>query len=104
MTDDKEDFDSDGLNNLQEYVLNASPWDSDSDEDTLKDGEEVNTYNTDPLEPDTDHDGLSDADELILNVLPDDPEHPDAFLLSACHYDRAGSLCAVCCHTEDRTG
>ena len=74
LTDDKEDFESDGLNNLQEYLLNTSPWNSDSDDDTLKDGEEVNTYNTDPLEPDTDHDGLSDADELTLNVLPDDPD------------------------------
>ena len=29
----------------------------------LNDGVEVNTYNTNPLEPDSDFDGINDADE-----------------------------------------
>ncbi|MCM1508719.1 MAG: VWA domain-containing protein [Ruminococcus flavefaciens] len=46
----------------------------DSDDDELSDGDEVNTYSTDPLEPDTDFDGLSDSDELVLGT---DPNLPD---------------------------
>ena len=45
IDDCNEDFDNDGLTNLQEYLLNTSPWHSDSDKDTLNDGAEVNTYN-----------------------------------------------------------
>jgi len=74
IDDCNEDFDDDGLTNLQEYLLNTSPWHSDSDKDTLNDGAEVNTYNTNPLEPDSDFDGLNDADEISLGVLPNNPD------------------------------
>jgi len=37
---------------------------ADSDGDGLKDGEEVNTYHTDPTKTDTDGDGLADGDEV----------------------------------------
>ena len=39
----------------------------DSDEDGLTNGDEINTYNTDPLLADTDGDGLSDGDEVNLH-------------------------------------
>ncbi len=74
VTDDNEDFDNDGLTNYQEYIRGTSPWNSDSDGDDLSDGDEINTYGTNPLEPDSDFDGLSDADEIILGVLPNNPD------------------------------
>jgi hypothetical protein len=42
----------------------------------LGDGDEVNVYGTDPLNPDTDGDGLSDGDEV--NVYGTDPLNPDS--------------------------
>ena len=74
IDDCNEDFDNDGLTNLQEYFLNTSPWHSDSDNDMLNDGVEVNTYNTNPLEPDSDFDGINDADEISLGILPNNPD------------------------------
>jgi hypothetical protein len=59
-----DDGDNDNLNNLEEQSAGTSPVDSDSDDDTLDDGEEVNTYLTDPLSADSDGDGLTDADEI----------------------------------------
>lgn len=53
LTDDNEDFDGDGLTSLQEYNLGTSPWDIDSDKDTLDDGAKINIYGTNPLEPDS---------------------------------------------------
>ena len=43
--------DNDGLTNLEEYQNNTDPNDSDSDDDGLSDGDEVNIYGTDPLTP-----------------------------------------------------
>ncbi len=40
----------------------------------MSDGDEVNTYSTNPLEPDTDFDGLSDADEIALGTSPNLPD------------------------------
>jgi F5/8 type C domain/Bacterial TSP3 repeat/PA14 domain len=42
------DFDSDGINNREEYVLGANPANADTDGDGLKDGEERST-GSDPL-------------------------------------------------------
>jgi len=44
--------------------LNTNPLVSDTDNDSLSDGQEVNTYHTDPLLSDTDSDGLTDGDEV----------------------------------------
>ena len=74
VTDGDEDFDEDGLTNYEEYIQTTSLWSEDSDSDSLTDGEEVNTYGTDPLEPDTDFDGLEDGDEIYLGT---DPTNPD---------------------------
>jgi predicted outer membrane repeat protein len=61
-----DDVDGDGLFNSDEYRLNTSPVLSDTDDDGLSDGDEVNSYGTDPLNPDCDGDGLSDGDEINL--------------------------------------
>jgi len=69
-----EDFDEDGLTNLQEYELGTEPYNDDTDGDGLNDGEEINTYITDPLKVDTDDDGLEDGDEIYFET---DPLNPD---------------------------
>lgn len=86
ISDDNEDFDNDGLTNFQEYLLSTSPWDNDSDKDTLDDGTEINTYSTNPLEPDTDFDGLDDADEVALGVLPNVPDTDEDGILDGDEY------------------
>lgn len=74
VLDCDEDFDEDGLTNLQEYELGTEPYNDDTDGDGLKDGDEINTYGTDPLKVDTDNDGLDDGDEIYFET---DPLNPD---------------------------
>lgn len=69
-TDEQEDADSDTLNNLREYQLGTDPNKADTDDDGLTDCEEVNTYNTNPLEEDTDGDTLSDGDDVAIGFSP----------------------------------
>jgi YD repeat-containing protein len=64
------DNDGDGLTNSQETVLGTNPYDSDSDDDGLSDGDEVNVYNTNPLNWDTDGDGLPDGWEIDNDLDP----------------------------------
>ena len=77
INDDEEDFDSDGLSNAQEYQRNTHPFISDTDGDTLIDGDEVTVYLTDPLLMDTDGDGLDDPDEIYFNTDPNDADSND---------------------------
>lgn len=70
VNDGNEDFDEDGLTNLEEYLNNTYPYIADSDNDGLSDGDEVNKYGTDPLVADTDGDELEDGDEIILGTNP----------------------------------
>lgn len=65
------DADDDGLLNTDEVIYGTDPLVSDTDGDTLLDGEEVNTHGTDPTSSDTDSDGVSDGDEV--NVYGTDP-------------------------------
>lgn len=76
------DDDQDGLTNLQESFLGTDPQDEDSDDDRLKDNEEVDLLHTDPLLYDTntdddapsdygfdnDQDGLSNGYEVNDNA------------------------------------
>ncbi|UJG40291.1 MAG: hypothetical protein K9W45_10675 [Candidatus Heimdallarchaeum aukensis] len=87
------DYDSDGLLNYEEEIVGSDPLNSDSDSDTVYDGEEVNQYVmnpiiadlsldsdednltnieevdiylTNPLNPDSDFDGLKDGEEVLI--------------------------------------
>ena len=46
-----------------ELKIGTDPFNVDSDNDGLSDGDEVKIYGTNPLNPDTDMDGLDDGDE-----------------------------------------
>jgi len=73
------DPDSDGLTNLQEFQNLTRPCDYDTDDDGLTDGEEVNTYHSDPTGSDgydTDGDTISDGDEV--NNYGSDPTKIDS--------------------------
>lgn len=64
------DSDTDGLSNYLEYQLGTDPHNSDSDYDGLTDGQEYNTYHSNPLDEDTDDDEISDGDEVALGLNP----------------------------------
>ena len=61
------DFDSDGLTNAAEIGLGTKINVSDSDKDGLTDGQEVNTFGTDPLNDDTDGGGRTDGNEVLID-------------------------------------
>ena len=74
------DNDNDGLNNDQEDAAGTGRDNPDSDADGLLDGEEVLTYNTNPLSIDTDIDDMDDKFEVDNNLNPlvnDSAEDPD---------------------------
>ena len=62
------DTDGDGLNNLGEYNNLSNPTLADTDGDGLTDGQEVNVYNTLPIDADTDNDQISDGEEVVLGA------------------------------------
>ncbi|RIK80798.1 hypothetical protein DCC62_03130 [candidate division KSB1 bacterium] len=69
------DSDGDGLPDYIEVEMGANPFDADSDDDGLADGEEnlnhngiVERYETDPRNPDTDNDGIQDGVEFGRTV------------------------------------
>ena len=64
----QEDSDGDGLVNEQETALGLDPFVGDTDGDGLLDGEEVNTYLTNPLSPDSDNDRLTDGAEVLTHM------------------------------------
>lgn len=43
---------------------------TDTDEDSISDGDELEKYNTNPLNKDSDGDGLEDDEEIVLNTDP----------------------------------
>lgn len=67
------DWDSDGLNDAEEYALGTNPFHHDSDYDDVNDGDEVKIYNTNPLLSDTDGGGAYDGPEIAQNLDPLDP-------------------------------
>lgn len=76
-----EDPDQDGLLNLDEFLNGTDPWNADTDEDTIVDGEEViaglDGYVTSPVLADTDGDCVRDALEIQLGTDPTDPASRD---------------------------
>lgn len=69
------DSDQDGLLDRDEALLGTDPFNPDTDQDGIGDGEEHSSLNTDPLNPDTDQDGLKDGAEV--RVYGTDPLNPD---------------------------
>lgn len=71
-----EDHDKDGLSALDEYNAGTNPFDDDTDNDGIKDGEEliagVDGFITNPLLSDSDGDGLSDSVEITVGSSPTD--------------------------------
>ncbi len=67
------DTDSDGLTDEREEYLGTDINMADTDGDGLLDREEVDIYNTNPLNPDTDGDGYPDGDELRAGYDPNGP-------------------------------
>ena len=81
INDADDDSDGDGLSNREEIELGTDPCNTDTDGDGLSDYDELNQYNTDPLEADSDGDTLNDGDELAIGLDPNNPETfgiPDA--------------------------
>lgn len=70
IDDGDEDFDADGLTNIEEVVAGSSIINTDSDFDGLNDYEEVKVYGTSPIDYDTDDDGINDYDEVKMGLDP----------------------------------
>jgi hypothetical protein len=70
LDDAADDKDQDGLTNIEELNLGTTPNNADSDYDGLLDGEEVNTYSTDPLNRDSDNDQMRDDFEALYRLEP----------------------------------
>lgn len=78
-TDAQEDPDNDNLVNLDERAMGTHPENPDTDGDSLLDGDEINRYYTNPLQPDAnfdmDGDGLTNVEEVdIYGTNPGDPD------------------------------
>ena len=75
------DVQNDAAPDIKGYLFEigyyTSPTDSDTDDDGLTDGQEVNAYMTDPGNPDTDGDGLNDGAEVTAGTNPLDPDSDD---------------------------
>ena len=68
--DPNADYDEDGIINSLELILGTEVENPDTDGDKLSDGEEQNTYHTNPLSPDTDGDGIYDETEIKISSDP----------------------------------
>lgn len=84
VVDPNADEEPDGLTNLEEWQNLTRPMVADTDSDGLEDGEEVDTYSTDPTDNDTDGDGYDDKFEVTNSSDPTDstslPPVPDGLI------------------------
>ncbi|MCW1884665.1 hypothetical protein OKA04_07975 [Luteolibacter flavescens] len=71
------DQDGDGLNNRGEFLAGTDPTNPDTDGDGLTDGQEVNTFHSNPLLTDSDGDGLTDGQEAGPGGYGTDPAKAD---------------------------
>ena len=74
VSDGKQDFDHDGLDNIQECFYGTDPYGADTDLDGLSDYDEIFVHFSNPLLADSDGDGLRDAQEVTYGM---DPMNPD---------------------------
>ena len=70
ISDAEADSDGDKLSSREEIEYATDVNNSDTDNDTLTDYEEIKIYSTDPLKADTDEDTLKDGDEIALGLDP----------------------------------
>ena len=71
------DTDEDGLKDYEELIIYETNFkNSDTDNDGLSDRDELDTYGTDPNSSDSDNDGLDDGDEI--NIHGTDPVNQDS--------------------------
>lgn len=68
-----QDADSDGLLDIDEIVYGTDPQNSDTDSDSVYDGDEVYVWGSDPTLWDTDGDGSFDGEEVAGGYDPVDP-------------------------------
>jgi len=73
--DDVDDFDNDGLTNLEEFRNGTHPRNPDTDADGASDGQEVHALGSSPLDRDSDDDGMPDGHEARFGL---DPNTADA--------------------------
>jgi hypothetical protein len=67
------DSDGDGLPDEVEASLGTDPFDTDTDDDGLSDGDEYYVHQTGTRNPDSDGDGILDGDEITNGTNPNDP-------------------------------
>lgn len=70
ILDGEEDFDNDGLNNIDEVKNKTNMFIADTDNDGISDSKEVNCCKTDPTQYDTDGDKLGDGVEIQRGTNP----------------------------------
>ncbi|MDD3275506.1 MAG: S8 family serine peptidase [Kiritimatiellales bacterium] len=80
------DIEPDGLTNLQEYQLGTDPNVSDSDGDSLSDGDEVNAFGTSPTNT---HDPVFVDDNGPNDDMPGSPEYFSATVVEDGSYTNA---------------
>ena len=72
------DVDGDGLSGFSEINLQTNLSSSNSDGDSLNDGDEVEKYQTNPLDADSDSDGIDDSPEIQAHSTdPNDSDSDD---------------------------
>lgn len=67
------DGDGDGLEDAIEFELGTDPFDVDTDDDGLTDGDEYYVFATGTRNPDSDGDGVLDGDEAAVGTDPNNP-------------------------------
>jgi hypothetical protein len=67
------DSDADGLEDTIENELGTDPFDTDTDDDGLTDGDEYYVAQTGTRNPDSDGDAVLDGDEVAAGTNPNDP-------------------------------
>lgn len=67
------DSDGDGLEDAIEFELGTDPFDVDTDDDGLTDGDEYYVFATGTRNPDSDGDGVLDGDEAAAGTDPNNP-------------------------------
>ena len=93
VSDGKQDFEHDGLNNIQECYYGTDPYRADTDSDGLSDYDEIFVYFSNPLLADSDSDGLRDAQEIEYDM---DPMNPDTLGDGILDGDRIFSVTVPC--------